>query len=52
MKALASVMDDLESMVGRFDEENWREGVPDVKTDTENLRDAFEELRKVLGISD
>ena len=51
LKALDGAIDSLESDVSRFEDENWREVVPDVDTSATNVRDAFDILRKALGVS-
>lgn len=50
MKAVESAIGDLESDVGRFDDENWREVVPDVESAAADVRDAFEKLRSALQV--
>lgn len=50
MKTLARELDDLESRVGGFDDGNWREVVPEVRASAENVRSAFDVLRRSLGV--
>ena len=52
MKALDSAIGDLESDVGSFDSDNWREVVPEVESAASDVRGAFEDLRRALGVSD
>jgi len=52
MKSLDSAIGDLEGDVSNFDDENWREVVPDVETATTDVRDAFDSLRRALGVHD
>ena len=52
LKALNDAIDSLEGDVGRFDEDNWREVVPDVETSATDVRNAFDNLRQALGVSD
>jgi hypothetical protein len=52
MKAVDSAIGDLEGDVGRFDDENWREIVPDVQTAATDVRDAFARLRTALGVAE
>jgi len=47
--ALTSAADALNGDVSRFDSENWRDVVPDVKGATANVVDAVAGLRKALG---
>ncbi len=52
MRSLDYSIGGLESAVGGFDDDNWREVVPDVQTDTANVRDSYRRLRQALGYSD
>lgn len=52
LKELDSTIDDLQSNVGRLDDENWRDVVPDIESATTDIRDAFDSLRQALGVSD
>jgi hypothetical protein len=52
MKAVDSAIDGLEGDVGRFDDENWRDIVPDVQAAASDVRDAFAKLRTALGVAD
>lgn len=50
VKALSDAIDGLESEVGRFENENWKEVVPSVESASSEVRDAFDKLRQELGI--
>lgn len=50
LKALDDAIDGLEGDVGRFEGENWREVVPDVDAAATDVRDAFNALRRELGV--
>ncbi len=50
LKALSDAIDGLESDIGRFESENWREVVPDVESASGEVRDAFDKLRQELGV--
>jgi hypothetical protein len=52
MKALLVASDNLQSNVGRFDLENWRDVVPNVRTATADVANAVAALKKALGYSD
>jgi outer membrane murein-binding lipoprotein Lpp len=52
MKAVEDAIGGLESNVDNFDDENWREVVPEVKTSATDVRDAFDRLRQELGVAD
>jgi hypothetical protein len=52
MKVLMGASGNLQSNVGRFDFENWRDVVPDVRAATAEVANAVAELRKALGYSD
>jgi hypothetical protein len=49
LEKLKSAIDDLESRVGDFGSENWREVVPDVETSADDVRVAFNALSDALG---
>ena len=54
-KAVQSIDDaiaNLEGDVDDFDTENWREVVPNVKSSTDEIREAFDQLKTALGYSD
>ena len=51
MQTLISAVQDLENDVERFDGENWREVVPDIKTATTGVASAAMQLRTALGYS-
>jgi hypothetical protein len=48
---LDDAVSSLESNASDFDDENWRDVVPEVKTDADNIRDAIDSLRQTLGYS-
>jgi hypothetical protein len=52
LKALSDAINGLESDVGRFEGENWKEVVPDVESASTEIRDAFDKLRQELGVQD
>jgi hypothetical protein len=49
MKSVVTALESLESNVDDFDTTNWREVVPEVKNDAEELRAAVDSLRSALG---
>jgi len=49
---LDDAIDGLEGDVGRFEGENWREVVPDVDAAATDVRDAFNALRRELGVQE
>lgn len=51
INSVDSAINDLESNVGDFDSENWREVVPNVESAASDVRDAFENLKRELGLS-
>ncbi len=51
ISAVDSAIGGLESSVGDFDSENWREVVPNVESAASNVRNAFDSLKQELGIS-
>jgi hypothetical protein len=54
-KAFKDLMDsvsNLESHVGDFDTDNWRDVVENIKTDSSGLSDGIEALKSALGYSD
>jgi len=48
---LQDASDNLESHVGDFDDDNWRDVVDDVRTDSTDVSDAVEALKQALGYS-
>jgi hypothetical protein len=52
LKALESVIGDLEGEVDNFNTMNWREVVPEVEGAASGVRTAFEDLRRALGTPD
>lgn len=50
MKSVEYAIGALEGDVGGFDDENWREVVPNVQAAAANVRDTFERLRTELGV--
>jgi hypothetical protein len=51
MSAVDSALAGLENNVENFDSDNWRDVVPEVKSGTEELRDALDSLKLALGYS-
>jgi hypothetical protein len=51
-KDLEDSVNNLETHVGEFDTNNWREVVEDVRTDSSELSDGIEALKSALGYSD
>jgi outer membrane murein-binding lipoprotein Lpp len=49
VKSLVSAVDALNGDVSRFESENWRDVVPDVRTAAVNVSDAATALKKALG---
>jgi len=49
LKSVEDAIGGLESNVSDFDDDNWREVVPEVKTSADDVRSAFENLRTALG---
>jgi hypothetical protein len=49
LTALAAAVDELESNASSFDDENWRDVVPEVQTGVTNVRDALSTLKTALG---
>jgi hypothetical protein len=52
VKAMVDAVDQLQANIGRFDDENWRDVVPDVRSAAANCGDAVTALRQALGYSD
>jgi outer membrane murein-binding lipoprotein Lpp len=50
-KALEDASSSLESNVDAFDTDNWRDVVPTVKTDSADIADGIEALKRALGYS-
>jgi hypothetical protein len=48
---LADAIDKLAGDVSNFDTGNWKEVVPEVTSGTEEVRAAFERLRRALQVS-
>ncbi|AXC12706.1 hypothetical protein ACPOL_3419 [Acidisarcina polymorpha] len=51
MKGVESSLGDLEVNVDSFDNEDWRDVVPEIKSSVDEVREAFERLRQALGVS-
>jgi outer membrane murein-binding lipoprotein Lpp len=51
-KTLEDASSSLESNVDAFDTDNWRDVVPNVKTDSADIADGIEALKRALGYSD
>ena len=49
LDALSSAVDDLSSAIDRFDDDNWREVVPDVRTAAEDVSNAADQLKDLLA---
>jgi hypothetical protein len=52
LQSLESAISGLEGDVGSFSTEDWREVVPGVETSANDVRDAFDELKKALQTPD
>jgi hypothetical protein len=52
LKSVEDAISSLESNVDGFDNENWRDVVPEVKSAADDVRSAFELLRHQLGASE
>jgi hypothetical protein len=52
LKALRDAINELESELGRFGGENWREVVPDVESAGSGARDGFDKVRQELGVQE
>jgi hypothetical protein len=52
LKSVEDAISGLESNVDGFDNENWRDVVPEVKSAADDVRSAFEHLRQQLGASE
>ncbi len=50
LKALSDAVGGLEGDVGRFEDEDWKEVVPDVELASSSVRGAFDKLRQALGV--
>jgi hypothetical protein len=50
LKSLADAIDNLVGDVGDFDTKSWREVVPAVTRETEEVSGAFERLRRALQV--
>jgi hypothetical protein len=49
LTSLEGAISDLAGNVGRFSDEDWKDVVPEVETDSANISDAFAQLKKALG---
>jgi hypothetical protein len=52
LKSVEDAISGLESNVDGFDNENWRDVVPEVKSAADDVRSAFEHLREQLGAAE
>jgi hypothetical protein len=52
LKALSNAISGLEGNVDRFENENWREVVPDVEISSAEVFNAFNQLESALGVKD
>ena len=50
MKPLDFAIGGLESNVGDFEDQNWREVVPEVQSAASNVRGTFDNLRRALQV--
>jgi uncharacterized protein YukE len=46
---LSSAVDDLQTAIGRFDDDNWRDVVPDVRSAAGDINDALSSLQSQLS---
>jgi hypothetical protein len=49
MQALTGAVDELESRMGEFDTDNWRDVVPEVRSASSEVANALAVLRKALA---
>ena len=49
LEVLDSAIGTLESKIGDFDQENWKDVVPEVKSAAAEVRSAFYKIREALG---
>jgi hypothetical protein len=52
LNELSSAVDSLEQSIGGFDDDNWREVVPEVKTAASNVSDALATLKDLMAGND
>jgi hypothetical protein len=52
LKATDIAISELESKVGRFKQDNWRQMVPEVQSLAAEVRDTYDNLRRALGVSE
>ena len=52
VQSIDDAIANLEGDVDDFDTENWREVVPNMKASTDEIREAFDQLKTALGYSD
>jgi hypothetical protein len=51
LKALRSAIDDLDSAIGGFDGDDWKEVVPEVRSAADDVQSAFSKVQSALGVS-
>lgn len=49
---LSSAVDDLQTAIGRLDDDNWRDVVPDVRSAANDINDALTSLQEKLADPD
>jgi hypothetical protein len=49
LDALGSAIDDLGTAIDRFDDDNWRDVVPDVRTSATDVSNAADQLKDLLA---
>lgn len=49
VEALSGTVDDLQSAISRFDSEDWKDVVPDVKTSAVNVTDSLDTLKQLMA---
>ena len=52
LQILSQAIATLEGDVGLFEDEDWKDVVPDVQAASSEVRDAYEKLRRALGVQD
>lgn len=50
LQELNSSIDELQAAIGRFNDENWRDVVPDVESASSSVSSAFSSLQTALGV--
>lgn len=51
LAALGSAIDQLSASVSNFNDDDWKDVVPNVQAGATDVVDAFERLRKAMGIA-